>query len=84
VAGLLGFTSLGIAFTSHGPLSYNGALGYYLGMIIWFWWLNSHAYYNYRALGREMRTANAAASERVPDVEAPRTLARPSLPTVGV
>jgi hypothetical protein len=52
-------TAAGPAFTQSGPFAYHGALGFYLPMCIWIFWVNGHAWYMRRALLARVVTDHA-------------------------
>jgi len=51
-------TTGGPAFTKSGPFAFHGVLGYFLPMLIWGLWFDSHSIFMWRALNRETRSTN--------------------------
>lgn len=60
-------TTGGCAFTKSGPFAFHGFLGYFLPMIIWGLWFDTHSIFMWKALKREASadTVSAPASNRI-------------------
>lgn len=55
VSGVLICTASGPAFAKAGPFAWNGALAYYIPMLIWGLWFELHSWYMVKALLRQHR-----------------------------
>ncbi len=65
IVGAIALVTAGVpAFTKHGPFAYHGLFGYFMPMVIWGLWFDTHSWFMARALLRSsgVRVTTSAAS----------------------